>query len=71
MAQEDNYDGTGTSKLSLSSTTDWDRAKLIEIGIKEEFVLQLDDTQASEFLKGALYLCEKNKEYSEPVNDDI
>jgi hypothetical protein len=56
MVQEDSTVATRRPKLL---GTEWDRAKLIEIGVKKEFVLELDDYLARDLVKGLLYLCER------------
>jgi hypothetical protein len=56
MVQEDSTVPIRTPKLSR---TEWDRAKLTEMGLKKEFVLELDEYLARELVKGLLYLRER------------
>lgn len=58
MVQEDS---NATMRTSKASAEDWDRAKLIEMGVKREFVLELDDKQAHDLVKGLLYVWERDK----------
>jgi hypothetical protein len=58
MVQEDS---NATIRTSKASAEDWDRAKLIEMGVKREFVLELDDKQTHDLVKGLLYVWERDK----------
>lgn len=37
----------------------WDMARLLEMGLNEEFIIQLSGDEIQDFLKGVLYLKEK------------
>jgi hypothetical protein len=43
----------------------WDTVKLLELGVSEDFIRQLNSHEARELLKGLLYLLER---YSDDVS---
>ncbi|AIF84239.1 hypothetical protein NTE_02185 [Candidatus Nitrososphaera evergladensis SR1] len=55
-------EGTSTKVLTKKEDKEYDRRKLIELGVDPEFLKFLSDEQARELLKAMLYLITKSQD---------